>query len=83
MRSNSSDEGNEVDKGFIMPGSVCTIAASESSSDSVWFIKIKSAEEAADERVADDYGNIIMVKNISLVNTLKRFPQKSKANPLK
>ena len=63
LRSNNSSdkEGEDVYKEFIVPGSVCTIAASEKHSDTVWFVKIKSKEETSDETVIDEYGNKIIL----------------------
>ena len=43
-----------------MPGSLCAIAASENSPDTVWFVKINSAEDAAEDNMIDEYGNTIV-----------------------
>ena len=44
-----------------MSGSLCAIAASENSPDTVWFVKINSAENAAENMINDnDYGNTIV-----------------------
>ena len=55
----SNDDVAEVDKEFILPGSVCAIAASEKSSDTVWFVRIES-EETLQEATTDDYGHTII-----------------------
>ena len=44
-----------------MPGSLCAIAASENSPDTVWFVKINIAEDAVENNVIDDYGNTIFL----------------------
>ena len=53
-------ENGEVHKDFIMPGSLCAIVASENSPDTVWFVKINSAEDVAEKNMIDDYGNTIV-----------------------
>ena len=53
-------ENKEVHKDFIMPDSLCAIAASENSPDTVWFVKINSAEDAAENNMIDDYSNTII-----------------------
>ena len=53
-------ENGEVHKDFIMPGSLCAIVASENSPDTVWFVKINSAEDVAENNMIDDYGNTIV-----------------------
>ena len=63
LRSNNpfDKEGEDVYKEFIIPGSVCTVAASEKHSDTVWFVNIESKEETSDETVIDEYGNKIIL----------------------
>ena len=56
----SNDDVAEVDKEFVLPGSVCAIAASEKSSDTVWFVRIESEEETLQEATTDDYGHTII-----------------------
>ena len=51
----------KMDKDFIMPGSLCAIAASENSPDTVWFVKINIAEGAPENNMIDDYGNTIFL----------------------
>ena len=43
-----------------MPGSLCAIAASENSPNTVWFVKINIAEDAAENNMINDYGNTIV-----------------------
>ena len=50
-------ENEEVHKNFVMPGFLCAIVASENSSDKIWFVKINSAEDVAENNVINDYGN--------------------------
>ena len=56
----TEEEDIIISKEYILPGSVCAIAASESSIDTVWFVKVDSEEETSSEEVADDYGNVII-----------------------
>ena len=42
---------------FLFPGTICTVAASETSQDSVWFIKIDSEEQETLKLLTDDYGH--------------------------
>ena len=44
-----------------MPGSLCAIAASENSPNTVWFVKINIAEDAAENSMINDYGNTIIL----------------------
>ena len=79
LRSNNSSdkEGEDVYKEFIIPGSVCTITASEKHSDTVWFVKIKSKEETSDETVIDEYGNkIILSQNYFIAIYLQKVLSK-------
>lgn len=46
----------EIDKEFILPGSICAIAANEKSIDTVWFVKIIAEEETSQNEIIDDYG---------------------------
>lgn len=45
---------------LLVPGSICAIAASELSTDTVWFIKIESEEEICDKSITDDYGHTVV-----------------------
>ena len=53
-------ENGEVHKDFVIPGSLCAIAASENSPDTVWFVKINSAEDVAENNMINDFGNTIV-----------------------
>ena len=47
---------------FLLPGSVCAIAADRKSTDTVWFIKIKEEKKADVPRhqpLTDDYGDMV------------------------
>ena len=43
---------------FLLPGSVCTLAAANNSADTLWFVQIKGEFESTTS-VSDDYGHII------------------------
>ena len=54
MESNTS-ERNTDKCDFLMPESICAVAADQQSSDTVWFIKIEG-ESITKEEICDDYG---------------------------
>ena len=54
MESNTS-ERNTDKCDFLMPESICAVAADQQSSDTVWFIKIEG-ESVTKEEICDDYG---------------------------
>ena len=43
---------------FLLPDSYCAIAADPSSSEAMWFVKVKASDIAV-ESIEDDYGNQI------------------------
>ena len=42
---------------FLLPGSVCVLAAANNSADTLWFVQIKGEVESTTS-LADDYGHI-------------------------
>ena len=54
-----SDEDHVVSEELVIPESLCVVAASENSFESVWFIRIESDEEVATHQIMDDYGHTI------------------------
>ena len=52
-------ENGEVHKDFIMLASLCAIAASENSPDTLRFVKINITEDIAENNI-NDYGNTIV-----------------------
>jgi hypothetical protein len=66
LRSDVSDQDHVISEELVIPESVCAVAASESSHESVWFLRIESEEEVVTEDLVDDYGhNITKGENIS------------------
>ncbi|XP_066925552.1 uncharacterized protein [Clytia hemisphaerica] len=62
LRSDGALIQNEkvrVTSDFIIPGTVCAIAASDNSSDTVWFVLISSDEMSSNDVTTDDYGHSI------------------------
>ena len=56
-------QNNEILKNnndFVVPGTICVIAATSNSSDTVWFIRIK--EPCIPETLLDDYGHAIVAR---------------------
>ena len=43
---------------FLLPGSVCALAATNNSVDTLWFVQIKGEFESTTS-VSDDYGHIV------------------------
>ena len=62
LQSNESSEDittvSNISNGFLAPNSFCAIAADEKSSETVWFLQIKSTE-VANANMVDDYGHTI------------------------
>ena len=54
---NTQNQSEIVHK-FLLSGSICTIAASEKSYDTVWFVKIVTTDIAS-QSIRDDYGHVI------------------------
>ena len=48
----------ETAKEFLLPGSICAIAADAKSTDTIWFVYIVDVEEALDDKL-DSYGHAI------------------------
>lgn len=53
--STAGDSSNDARKGFLVPGCICAFSASESSTDTLCFVKIFERHDA-DQLYADDYG---------------------------
>ena len=51
--------GREEVDDFVTPESCVVIAAHQSSSDSVWFIKVQEVNLCSSQEEVDDYGNTI------------------------
>ena len=51
--------GREQVDDFVTPESYVAIAANQSSSDSVWFIKVQEINLCSSQEEVDDYGNTI------------------------
>ena len=49
---------------FLLEGSICAVAPSESSRDPVWFMKIQNHTTAAGDRVDDSGMNVLQGRNI-------------------
>ena len=49
---------SEIVHEFLLSGSICAIAASEKSYDTVWFVKIVTTDIAS-QSIRDDYGHVI------------------------
>jgi hypothetical protein len=58
------EDANEVEvvNEFLLPGSVCAIAATEKSSDTVWFLKIVQ-QSVAEQNLYDGHGHCILEGN--------------------
>ena len=54
---NTQNQSEIVHK-FLLSGSICAIAASEKSCDTVWFVKIVTTDIAS-QSIRDDYGHVI------------------------
>ena len=56
-------EGDEVNDNddFLLPNTICAVAAANSSRDTIWFVRIANNNKLAQENVSDDYGNVIGV----------------------
>ena len=52
--STADGPSHDVTNDFLVPGCICAIAASEKSTDTVWFVKILKRHEA-DQPYTDDY----------------------------
>ena len=50
-------EDHVISEDFLFPGTNWAVVASETSQDSVWFIRIYSEEQEALELLTDDYGH--------------------------
>ena len=50
---------NDVTHEFLLPGSVCAIAADKKSTDTVWLVKIFE-ETVAKGNISDDYGHVVL-----------------------
>ena len=59
---NDDVDSNSVVHEFLLPGSVCAIAASNKSTDTVWFFKIIS-EGVAEKNIFDNDGHCILKGN--------------------
>ena len=60
VRSNEvSDEDHVVSEELVIPESLCAVAASENSFESVWFMCIESDQDVATHQIMNDYGHII------------------------
>ena len=73
------DQNDDIQKNnndFIAPGTVCAIAASSNSSDTVWFIRIKEAC-IAETSSENDYGYAIVADQSYIIGN---FLKKSKSN---
>ena len=53
--STADGRSNDARNGFLVPGCICAFAVSESSTDTVCFVKIFERHDA-DQLYADDYG---------------------------
>ena len=72
------DQNDEVQKNnndFVVPGTICAIAALSNSSDTVWFIRIK--EPCIAETSSDDYGHVAVAGQSYII---RNFLQKSRSN---
>ena len=59
LRYGIDKEDHVISEDFLFPATICAVAASETSQDSVWFIKIDSEEQEALELLTDNYGHCI------------------------
>ena len=59
LRNDIDKEDHFISEDFLFPGTICAIAASETSQDSVWFIRIDSEKQEALELLTDYYGHCI------------------------
>ena len=76
-------ENGEVHKDFIMLASLCAIAASENSPDTLRFVKINITEDIA-ENNTNDYGNTIVPGHkFSQAKYFKKLRKKKTAKSLK
>jgi len=65
---------------FLVSGTVCAVAADDSSSDTVWFIKI-TGNKIANEEVKDDYNHVIVAGNFYIEgNYLERQYETNKGH---
>ena len=52
-------EDHVISEDFLFPGTICAVAASETSQGSVWFIRIDSEKHEALELLTGDNGRLI------------------------
>ena len=53
------DKPDDVKHEFLLPGSVCVIAADEKSTDTAWLVKIFE-ETVAKDNISDHYGHVVL-----------------------
>ena len=51
----------DAPKDFFLVDSIVAIAAAETSSDTMWFVKVTQEVEFSDKNMEDGYGNIILM----------------------
>ena len=59
LQNDIDKEDYVISEDFLFPGTICAVVASETSQDSVWFIRIDFEEQDALELLTDGYGHCI------------------------
>ena len=73
-----NDDTQKNNKDFVVPGTICIIAASPNSSDTVWFLRIQDLC-IAETSSQDDYGNVVVAGQSYIIgNFLERSRSNSK-----
>ena len=62
VETNDNEDRELEMSDFLVPGTVCAVAADDSSNDTIWFIQIKT-NEIANEEVKDDFNHVITARN--------------------